>query len=218
MSTLVFPFHHRLPPPINEEERSVIGEDVGDDHGSSNDDSRSNGSSTQGEEEAESNCNSGPDVSAGAWRIEGLWKTLANRSKSVIEIYWRDLKEFGSGLQKETMVFHEVTSRAVKDLLTSIEASASVAHGSLETVGHAIDGVWKSMVEIISQGKDTLLQPSDGESDSDVLNYSNQSVNSTRYSWFDGLLCSIQSDQSTYCDEPDDLEEYRKWKLGFGGE
>ncbi|XP_052171764.1 uncharacterized protein LOC127787731 [Diospyros lotus] len=183
--------------------------------GGGDDDSRSNGSSTQGEEEAESDRNPGPDAGAGAWSIGGLWKTLANRSESVIEIYRRDLKEFGSGLQKETVVFREVASRAVKDLPTSIEAGASVAHGSLETVGHAIDGVWKSTAEIISQGKDALLQPSDGESDSDALNYSNHSVNSTRYSRFDALLRSIQSDQSTYCDEPDDLEDYSKWKLGF---
>ncbi|THG01518.1 hypothetical protein TEA_027117 [Camellia sinensis var. sinensis] len=90
-------------------------------------------------------------------RFGGLIKTFATRSASVIEPYRRDLKEFGSGLQKETAVFREVASRAVKDLPSSIEVGASVAHGSL---GHAIDGVLTSTAEIIAHGQATLLAPS----------------------------------------------------------
>ncbi|KAI3449590.1 hypothetical protein Pfo_006255 [Paulownia fortunei] len=133
----------------------------------------------------------------------GLIKTLASRSESVIETYRRDLKEFGSGLKKETEVFRETASRAVKDLPASLEASASAAHG-------ALDGVLKSTVEIIST--ESLVFASDGEPETPETN---RSLNSGRYSWFEAQWSAIQSDLNTFCEEPEDVEEYRKWKLGF---
>ncbi|KAM0054008.1 hypothetical protein Hdeb2414_s0006g00190301 [Helianthus debilis subsp. tardiflorus] len=74
------------------------------------------------------------------WSFGDLVKTITTRSESVLETYRRDLKEFGSGLRKESDLFREVANRAVKDLPNSIEVGAS-----------AIDGVLKSTVEIISQ-------------------------------------------------------------------
>lgn len=160
----------------------------------------------------QSSPNPNSSAAAGGWSFGGLIKTFATRSESVIETYRRDLKEFGSGLQKETAVFREVASRAVKDLPSSIEVGASVAHGSL---GHAIDGVLKSTAEIIAHGKETLLAPSDGESDSESHSHSNQNLTPRRYSRFEAQLRSIQSDANSYCEEPEDLEDYNKWKLGF---
>lgn len=71
--------------------------------------------------------------------------------------------------------------------------------------------VRKSTAEI--HGKGPQL---DHESDSsDPQNLSNQSFSSNRYSRFDAQLCSIRTDTSTYCEEPDDLEDCNRWKLGF---
>ncbi|KAF2314922.1 hypothetical protein GH714_037182 [Hevea brasiliensis] len=141
-------------------------------------------------------------VDSGAgWSFGGLIKTLTTKSESVIEIYRRDLKEFGSGLKKEI----------------------EVAHGSLETVGHAIDevgsSVLKNTVQIISQGKEAILA-ADHESDSSDNNNeksitSQQSLNSKPYSRFDAQVRAIQGDASTYCEETQDLEDYKKWKLRF---
>ncbi|KAF2314910.1 hypothetical protein GH714_037151 [Hevea brasiliensis] len=141
-------------------------------------------------------------VDSGAgWSFGGLIKTLSTKSESVIEIYRRDLKEFGSGLKKEI----------------------EVAHGSLETVGHAIDevgsSVLKNTVQIISQGKEAILA-ADHESDSSDNNNeksitSQQSLNSKPYSRFDAQVRAIQGDASTYCEETQDLEDYKKWKLGY---
>ncbi|XP_062086280.1 protein DOS2 [Humulus lupulus] len=137
----------------------------------------------------------------GVWSFGGLIQTLATKSESVIETYRRDLQEFGSGLKKEI----------------------EVAHGSLGTVGHAIDElgstVLKGTAQIISQGKDAILAD-DLESDSSDSNntqnyYSQQSLNSKRYSRFDAQVRALQGDASTYCDEPEDLDDYSKWKLGF---
>ncbi|GFP97869.1 bsd domain-containing protein 1 [Phtheirospermum japonicum] len=138
---------------------------------------------------------------ADRWSFGGLIKNLA--IDSVIETYRKDLQEFGSGLKKETEILRETASRAVKDLPASIEASASAAQG-------ALDGVLKSTAEIIS--KESLFSASDGESETPGTN---RSFNSSRYSWFDSQLGAIQSDSATFCEDPEDSEEYKKWKLGF---
>ncbi|EEF37646.1 BSD domain-containing protein 1 [Ricinus communis] len=142
------------------------------------------------------------DHDSTGWSFGGLIKTLTTKSESVIDIYRRDLKEFGSGLKKEI----------------------EVAHGSLETVGHAIDeigtSVLKGTAQIISQGKDAILAV-DHESDSSDNNNnersisSQQNLNSKPYSRFDAQVRLIQGDVSTYCEEPEDLDDYKKWKLGF---
>ncbi|XP_057780331.1 uncharacterized protein LOC130998911 [Salvia miltiorrhiza] len=131
------------------------------------------------------------------WSFGSLIKTLATRSESVIETYSRDLKEFGSGLRKESEIIREAASRAVKELPASIEAGTSAAHGVL-----------KSTAEIILQEP----QFSDGESETPEIN---RSVNSGRYSRFEAQLSAIQSDLNTFCQEPDDLEEYEKWRSSF---
>ncbi|KAF5762905.1 putative BSD domain-containing protein [Helianthus annuus] len=137
------------------------------------------------------------------WSFGDLVKTITTRSESVLETYRRDLKEFGSGLRKESDLFREVANRAVKDLPNSIEVGAS-----------AIDGVLKSTVEIISQGTDVVLEPSDA--DDSVNSVNSESVRSSRvYNRFESQLNAIQPDVRTYCDDPEDLDEYNKWKLGF---
>lgn len=136
----------------------------------------------------------------GGWKFGDLIKTIATKSETVIETYRRDLQEFGSGLKKEI----------------------EVAQGSLETVGSVIDEfgntVLKGTAQIISQGTDAILAP-DHESDSSDSNNqgysSQQSLNSKKYSRFESQVRAIQGDASTYCEEPEDLEDYEKWKSGF---
>lgn len=140
------------------------------------------------------------DSDAAGWNFGGLIRTLTVKSESIIETYRRDLQEFGTGLKKEI----------------------EVAQDSLETVGHAFDEFGNSLVkntaQIISQGKDAILAL---ESDSDNNNVNNQkfsgdkSVNLKAYSRFDAQVRGIQGDASTYCEEPDDLNDYSKWKSEF---
>ncbi|KAL7084148.1 hypothetical protein ACP275_14G207300 [Erythranthe tilingii] len=140
---------------------------------------------------------------ADGWSFGGLIKTLATRSESVIETYRKDLEEFGSGLKKESEIIREAASRAVKDLPASLEAGTSAAQGVL-------DGVLKSTAEIIS--KETQVFGSDGEPETPETN---RSLNSGRYSWFESQVSAVQSDPNTFCEEPEDVEEYNKWKLTF---
>ncbi|GLU07496.1 hypothetical protein SLE2022_244520 [Rubroshorea leprosula] len=140
---------------------------------------------------------SNPNPTSSRWNFGTLIQTLATRSESVIETYRRDLEEFGTGLKKEI----------------------EVAQGSLGTVGHAIDefgnSVLKGTAQIIAQGKEAILA-ADNESDSssDTLN-TQRSLNSKRYSRFDAQVRAVQGDINTYSEEPEDLEDYNRWRLGF---
>lgn len=160
-----------------------------------------------------------------AWSFGGLIQTLASKSESVLANYRHDLEEFGSGLRIETSVIREAASRAVKDLPVSLDVGASVAQESLETVGQAIDdigsSVWKSTAQIISHGRDSLLAP---DSDSDSSHNGNKRILRSsssaqgldlKYSRFDVLMRALQGDVNTYLEEPEDLENFNEWKLGF---
>ncbi|KAJ0805988.1 hypothetical protein HanPI659440_Chr02g0084561 [Helianthus annuus] len=58
---------------------------------------------------------------------------------------------------------------------------------------------------------DVVLEPSDAD---DSVN--SESVRSSRvYNRFESQLNAIQTDVRTYCDDPEDLDDYNKWKLGF---
>ncbi|KAL2507724.1 BSD domain-containing protein [Forsythia ovata] len=168
--------------------------------------------SSQPPKNPNSDQSSDGSIGGGGWSFGGLIKTFATQSESVLETYRRDLREFGSGLRKETVIIREVASRAVKDLPASLEAGASAAHGSLESVGQALDGVLKSTADIISQGKESLISGSDGEPETPETN---KSLSSGRYSRFDAQLNAIQTDVNTFSKDPEDLEKYKKWKSGF---
>ncbi|KAG6512644.1 BSD domain-containing protein C22A12.14c-like [Zingiber officinale] len=155
------------------------------------------------------------------WR--GLIKTFATKSESVIQTYRRDLEEFGSGLKKETEALREVASQAVRHLPDSLEARASAAQESLESVGQAIDefggSVWRGTEELISQGKASILAMEGEGSGSDRYSSDHGQQSGTpasmRYSRFEVQVVAIQSDMNTFSEEPEDVQGFNNWKLGF---
>ncbi|KAL9353406.1 hypothetical protein Peur_056086 [Populus x canadensis] len=158
-----------------------------------------------------------PTTQNQVWSLGSLIQTLATKSESVMEIYKKDLEEFGSGLKKETAIIRDVASRAVHDLPASFEASAAVAQETIDGIGSTM---WKSTAQIISQGKDSIL---DADHDHDLLssnadgsrsNLSKQQSLDVKYSRFDAQVHALQSDLDTYCSEPEDKVDYEKWKLG----
>ncbi|KAH1108114.1 hypothetical protein J1N35_011882 [Gossypium stocksii] len=73
---------------------------------------------------------------------------------------------------------------------------------------------------IINQGRDVILaasnEPDSPSSESNSRSFSTQrGLNSRGYSQFDAQLRAIQGDISTYSEEPEDLEDYKKWNSGF---
>lgn len=155
------------------------------------------------------------------WR--GLIKTFATKSESVIQTYRRDLEEFGSGLKKETESFREVASQAVRHLPGSLEARTASAQESLESVGQAIDefggSVWRGTAELISQGKASILAMEGEGSGSDQYSSDHGQQSGTpasrRYSRFEVQVVAIQSDMNTFAEEPEDVQGFNNWKLGF---
>nr|CAD1829476.1 unnamed protein product [Ananas comosus var. bracteatus] len=145
-------------------------------------------------------------------RVEfgGIIKTFATKSESVIQTYRRDLEEFRSGLKTETAAIRDAASRAVRDLPGSLEAGASAAQVSLESVGHAIDG-------IIAHGKDAILaldgSPHPPSSSSDEP--SSQAPPGRRYTRFEAQVLAIQSDPATFSEQPEDAEDFENWRSGF---
>ncbi|KAL4205407.1 hypothetical protein AMTRI_Chr01g114440 [Amborella trichopoda] len=149
------------------------------------------------------------------WSFGGLIKTLSEKSEGVLETYRRDLEEFSSGLKQETAAIREAATRAVKDLPGSLEAGASVAQESLESVGQALD-------DLIAQGKEVLISSESSNQDFSFSHghssgYSNPGLGQTpvRYSRLDAQIRILQGDLNTYCEEPEDLVDFDKWRLGF---
>lgn len=171
-------------------------------------------------------------VSAGFWSLGGIVKSLTSKSEEVIESYRRDLEEFRTGLQKETEAIREVASRAVKDLPNSLDVGASVAQESLETVGQAIDefgsSVWRGTTDILAEGKELISKLDEENANNNNNNdqgfgraesssssaYSNVSFQG-KYSRFETQIRAMQLDSNTYCQEPEDTEDFEAWKSEF---
>ncbi|THU53704.1 hypothetical protein C4D60_Mb10t17270 [Musa balbisiana] len=178
--------------------------------------------SPEADEQGDGARGAGGDGGGGSgWR--GLMKTFATKSESVIQTYRRDLEEFGSGLKKETAAIREAAARAVLDLPGSLEAGASAAQESLESVGHAFDdfggSVWRGTTEIISQGKEAILlmEAEAGGTDQYPTDHGSQSAtpSSKRYSRFEAQVLAIQSDVNTFSEEPEDAQDFNNWRSGF---
>ncbi|KAJ8747561.1 hypothetical protein K2173_013057 [Erythroxylum novogranatense] len=156
-------------------------------------------------------------TNSATWSFGGLVQSLA-------DTYRRDLEELGSGLRKETAVLREVASRAVKDLPVALEAGASVAQNSLETVGKAVDDIGATFSAlIIPSGTGSTLERIDLDdrdrerNSSDIDHSRSQRFDVKRYSRFDNQLRAIQCNWDTYGVEPEDKVEYEKWRAAFWG-
>ncbi|XP_057773738.1 uncharacterized protein LOC130993034 [Salvia miltiorrhiza] len=160
-----------------------------------------------------------------SWGIGStLLKTIASKSESLIDNYYKDLQEFSSGFKKETAVIREAASRAVQELPARLESGAAIAQESLEAVGQAIDNVGSTVSDII--GKDLNFAANDGHLDQGDDD-SNVGVSAGRddelgfsasvkpYSRIDAMVRAVQCDIRTYIDEVEE-SGYGEWRLGFG--
>uniref|UniRef100_A0A7N0ZRW9 BSD domain-containing protein n=1 Tax=Kalanchoe fedtschenkoi TaxID=63787 RepID=A0A7N0ZRW9_KALFE len=141
-------------------------------------------------------------VASSGWDFGGLMKTLAAKSESVIDTYKRDLQEFSTGLKAETAVFREIANRAVQEL----------PKAGISTFDELKSTVLKGTTQIISQGKEALLSLDQEISSPATRSGDSRSLN---YNRFDARLSAIQIDKETYCLEPEDMDDYSKWRSGF---
>ncbi|XP_031501422.1 uncharacterized protein LOC116265041 [Nymphaea colorata] len=164
------------------------------------------------EGEGKSQSTSDPDATSAArstsWGFGSLLKTITTRSEQVMESYRRDLEEFRAGLTQETAA---AARAVVANLPRSLDDGASVAQESLESVGQAIDVVFKGTADLISHGKEALLSLDNPASAATTAS----SSSTKKISRFEMELHAIQCDQTTYCEDPDDVDEFNKWKSEF---
>ncbi|KAL2534551.1 BSD domain-containing protein [Abeliophyllum distichum] len=167
-----------------------------------------------------------PPTKSNPWAFGStLLRTIASKSESLIDNYYKDLREFSSELKEETSVIRQAASRAVHDLPARLESGAAIAQESLEAVGQAIDNVGSTVSEIIGKelnytSPDNFLNAHLDEIDGERKNsgiYDKDSSfndNSKPYSRIDAIIHTIQCDIKTYCEEMED-SDYNEWKVGF---
>ncbi|BBN16407.1 hypothetical protein MPTK1_7g06010 [Marchantia polymorpha subsp. ruderalis] len=154
-----------------------------------------------------------------------LVKTLASKSGEVLQAYQRDLHEFADGLKKETEVVAEVTVHAVKDLPHTLETGAVVAQESLETVGQTLEdfggSIWRGTTELIASVKEAV-QKVDEEAAANSKAKANVAREASatpaanwKYNRYEAQVNAMQRDSSTYCDEPEDEDDFAAWRSSF---
>ncbi|KAJ7560806.1 hypothetical protein O6H91_03G000100 [Diphasiastrum complanatum] len=171
-----------------------------------------------------------PSTSSGAstsskqsgWSFGSFVKSLATKSEEVLQAYQKDLQEFGLGLKKETAAAAEVTARAVKVLPQSLETSAVVAQESLEAVGQSLEdfgsSVWRGTAEILTHVKDAVQNVEEDavqQKNAGSVGYMASPLTNVRYNRYEAQVNAMQCDSSTYCNEPEDKEDYSLWLSTF---
>ncbi|KAL2611697.1 hypothetical protein R1flu_023389 [Riccia fluitans] len=167
-----------------------------------------------------------PNASPWSFGFGSLVKTIASKSGEVLQDYQRDLHEFADGLKKETEVVAGVTVHAVKDLPHTLETGAVVAQESLETVGQTLEdfggSIWRGTTELLASVKEAV-QKVDEESAANSKAKGNLvretstpgPTTNWKYSRYEAQVNAMQRDSSTYCDEPEDEEDYTAWRSAF---
>ncbi|KAL2463992.1 BSD domain-containing protein [Forsythia ovata] len=172
------------------------------------------------------NSHHDPPTKSNPWAFGStLLRTIASKSESLIDNYYKDLQEFSSELKEETSVIRQAASRAVHDLPARLESGAAIAQESLEAVGQAIDNVGSTVSGIIGKelnftSPDNFLNAHVDEIDGERKNIgiydkdSSFSDNSKPYSRIDAIIHTVQCDIKTYCEEVEE-SDYNEWKVGF---
>jgi hypothetical protein len=165
-------------------------------------------------------------VSGGGWSFGGLMKTFASRSESVLEGYRRDLQDLGSGLRVETTALRAAAARAAAALPGALEAGASVASDRLESVGQAVDDLGAAAAGLLSHANEALrsveADGEDGASDSssqlsDPASGASwrSSLPSKKYTRFEAQVLALRAEPTTFTEEPEDVEGFRRWQEAF---
>ncbi|XP_025816830.1 BSD domain-containing protein 1-like [Panicum hallii] len=164
----------------------------------------------------------GPD---GGWSFEGLVKTFASRSETVLGGYRRDLQDLGSGLRLETAALRAAAARAASALPGALEAGASAASDRLESVGQAVDDLGAAAAGLLSHANEALRSAeADGEdgdgaprpSDASASGASwRASLPSKKYTRFEAQVLALRADPATFTEEPEDSEGFARWNSSF---
>ncbi|CAI5478410.1 unnamed protein product [Closterium sp. Yama58-4] len=211
-----------------EEETTSETEGVEGDKNEGKGDKPSEGTAEEGEIEEEEETEAEQPSAFGAWNLGSLLQTIATKSEEVLREYKQELQEFGEGLKKETEELVETTASTVSDLPSSLESGAQAAQSSLEGVGHTIEefgsSLWKGTSEILASVKEAVAMVEE-EVAANATGARPRAPSAAaglasaiprgKYSRYEALVSAMQRDSSTYCDEPEDTEDFAKWVESF---
>eukprot|EP00475_Leptophrys_vorax_P006811 TRINITY_DN14257_c0_g2_i2.p1 TRINITY_DN14257_c0_g2~~TRINITY_DN14257_c0_g2_i2.p1 ORF type:complete len:576 (-),score=113.32 TRINITY_DN14257_c0_g2_i2:270-1997(-) len=206
----------------------------GEDKELTGDEGSSNPEKKEGEDEIEEEGGEGEDedgeeveeeeeqlsLLGGTWDFGSLIQTIATKSEQVLREYGQELQDFGEGLKKETEELVETTASTVQELPSSLETGVEVAQSSLEEFGSSI---WKGTSEILAQVQEAVALVEEEVAANaagrprgpPAPSFSAASISRGKYSRYEALVSAMQRDSSTYCDEPEDSEEFSKWQETF---
>ncbi|CAI5511603.1 unnamed protein product [Closterium sp. Naga37s-1] len=211
-----------------EEEATPETEEVEGDKNEGEGDKPLEGTAQEGEIEEEEETEEEQPSAFGTWNLGSLLQTIATKSEEVLREYKQELQEFGEGLKKETEELVETTATTVSDLPSSLESGAQVAQSSLEGVGHSIEefgsSLWKGTTEILASVKEAVAMVEE-EVAANAAGARPRAPSAAaglasaiprgKYSRYEALVSAMQRDSSTYCDEPEDTEDFAKWVESF---
>jgi hypothetical protein len=178
--------------------------------------------------DAEAAAADGEEGPEGGWSFEGLVKTFASRSETVLGGYRRDLQDLGSGLRLETAALRAAAARAASALPGALEAGASAASDRLESVGQAVDDLGAAAAGLLSHANEALRSAeADGEDGDGASRPSDGSASgaswraslpSKKYTRLEAQVLALRADPATFTEEPEDSEGFARWNSSFSVE
>lgn len=166
---------------------------------------------------------------------DSVKQRTAELAASIQETDWRkELGAFQQGLKEDSEELQHRTKEAVEHLPTVVEqlqpektsallqAKAKEAQQQLQLAGKSLGNFGQKLMlgttELFDQVKDAIQAEMAFDSRGDNRVASKRqlvNVSNTKFSRFEADVNAMQRDSSTYCDEPEDEDDYVAWLASF---
>ncbi|KAG2492450.1 hypothetical protein HYH03_009392 [Edaphochlamys debaryana] len=157
--------------------------------------------------------------------------------KSVVDTDWRnELSTFSHGVGEESKVLKEETAKLVEHLPEQImDLPEKAAQAQIKEMGQTLEGVsaaFATLGKTLFQGTQELIAELREGVDTEITAAAREGKRAARgkagnastsklasvqakYNRFEAEVAAMQRDSSTYCDEPEDAEDFARWRSGF---
>eukprot|EP00899_Mesostigma_viride_P011955 jgi/Mesvir1/20760/Mv12766-RA.1 len=174
--------------------------------------------------------------------LGSMFSSIAGKSTKWLEGYTHDLAEFAHELKEDTdKAGHFLTTPHklidLDELPGIMEKKAGMVQENIASVStkleHFGDSVWRGTAEIVHQVKEVVKDAEESMFPSEAIRGVDRraphakgragaasgaygaAASTGKYSRFDAQVLAMQRDSATYCDEPEDAEDYGAWQATF---
>lgn len=158
------------------------------------------------EENEKSSEDTAPGSSSSWWN--SWYDTAKKKLEETNNFVMKDVKEFGSVVRNESSSLVASAATSMKEQL-NISVNIDEASEATKYVASSISGFLGSVVKHVTP----ILPDSDEDDDSSMVIGTMSGVKMMSPS--QTRLYNIQTDPATYCNEPDNLEEFHQWLPTF---